>query len=408
MIQYITYSTRNEKINGKDLTVNALSQPQSLDEFDIDIIDLSNAEIWRSDNDNIGTINCINDFRNLKTMIYNRKKAEIVLVFPQDYIYGYGKVFDGRQGYKFSKSANLKNILKNLETIISEIAVIPINSLTYENTRTLIGDFELTASFHFKLLDLGIKTLTNSVDSKKQTTILYKNIYMTTLKIETNNQLIAFLRNNKLIKDREEVPTWLQSFYMFDDEQQKKSISENENIIHLANVEISEAKNIIDKNNEYKSILYTNGDQLVHTVFDIMQQLLNYNLAGFVDEKKEDFDIKLNDVTFVGEIKGVTSNIKSEHVSQLDVHLNGYFDKLRESGTTENVKSLLIIDHQRNKELSKREPVHEIQIDLAKRNGSLIIETITLLKLFEKFKIGDLTTEGIKNMFINNVGLLEL
>ena len=43
--------------------------------------------------------------------------------------------------------------------------------------------------------------------------------------------------------------------------------------------------------------------------------------------------------------------------------------------------------------MSERDPVDKKQIELAERNGSLIIETYTLLKMFEKYQIQELTRE---------------
>lgn len=134
--------------------------------------------------------------------------------------------------------------------------------------------------------------------------------------------------------------------------------------------------------------------------------MLDYDLDSFIDEKKEDFIIKLDGVTLIGEIKGVNSNIKSGHVSQLDVHYQSYLDSLVEAEQSEVVKSILIINHQRNKNISDRIPVHEQQINLAKRNGSLIIETTTLLKLFEKYKNKELSTEEFIELLQKDFGLL--
>jgi hypothetical protein len=72
------------------------------------------------------------------------------------------------------------------------------------------------------------------------------------------------------------------------------------------------------------------------------------------------------------------------------------------------VCAILIINHQRNKPLENREPINENQINLSKRNGSLIIETITLLELFEKFKFGEITSEECIEMLSQNTGLLRL
>lgn len=101
----------------------------------------------------------------------------------------------------------------------------------------------------------------------------------------------------------------------------------------------------------------------------------------------------------------MSSAVANKNVSQLDVHVQSYLDKLQED-KEENVKGLLIVNHQRNKPLEERQEVHEHQRNLATRNGSLIIETQTLLKIFERYKQGKLTKEECKKFFIDNEGLL--
>ena len=120
------------------------------------------------------------------------------------------------------------------------------------------------------------------------------------------------------------------------------------------------------------------------------------------------FKIKKQDITFIGEIKGVTSNVKSEHVSQIDVHYYGYLDKLQEENKEENVKQILIMNSLRNKRVSEREEVHENQINLAKRNGCLIIETVTLLRIFEKVNNSEVTSAKCIEVFKEKTGLLKL
>ena len=139
-----------------------------------------------------------------------------------------------------------------------------------------------------------------------------------------------------------------------------------------------------------------------------MDEILEYDSSQFVDEKKEDFLIKKEDITFIGEIKGVSSAVANKNVSQLDVHVQSYLDNLEKEGIEENVKGLLIINHQRNRPLGERQEVHEHQIKLAARNGALIIETQTLLRIFEKYKLGELTKEECKKLFEYNVGVLEI
>ncbi|EGO8298510.1 hypothetical protein E3435_002650, partial [Enterococcus faecalis] len=74
----------------------------------------------------------------------------------------------------------------------------------------------------------------------------------------------------------------------------------------------------------------------------------------------------------------------------------------------ENIYKLLIINHQRNKALSERDPVDQKQIDIAKgKYGSLIIETSELLKLLEKYRENNLSRETIAEL-ITQKGLLKV
>ena len=191
---------------------------------------------------------------------------------------------------------------------------------------------------------------------------------------------------------------------MFDDIRQIDVIRENREKIQEAQNAIKAAEDIMSQNERYKSILYTSGDKLVEVVLDILGQMLEYDFSAFEDKKKEDFLAEIGEDVFIGEIKGVNHNVKSENISQLDVHYQSY---LEDSGKDENhVFALLIMNHQKNKDLTKREPVHENQVKLAKRNGSLIIDTFVLLKLFEKYKSEEISREYCMQLLKNNTGIL--
>ena len=211
-----------------------------------------------------------------------------------------------------------------------------------------------------------------------------------------------------LDNEKTEIPEWLAELNYFDDSSQKTLITENEAKIVELDKQIDVSKEKIKENLKYKSILITNGSELVKVVFEMLEEMLDYSLANFVDENIEDFLIKKTDVTFIGEIKGVTSNVKSEHISQLDTHYHTYTDKLDEKKIIENVKAILIINPFRTKPLSEREEVHEKQINLAKRNESLIITTEIFLKLFELYVNGAINSESIMNIFKTKTGLLDV
>ena len=210
------------------------------------------------------------------------------------------------------------------------------------------------------------------------------------------------------VQEKEEIPEWIYNIKFYNDEQlneEKNNNNEKIKKLHDKNIKLEEE---LKKNLEYKSILYSNGDELVKVVLEILDDILEYDSSEFVDEKREDFLIKKEDITFIGEIKGLSSAVKNENVSQLDVHVQSYLDRIQQEGTEETVKGLLIINHQRNKPLEERQEVHEHQRKLAVRNESLIIETTTLLKIYEKYKLGDITKEDCKRLFVENIGLLEI
>ena len=216
--------------------------------------------------------------------------------------------------------------------------------------------------------------------------------------------MINFLKAIGLIHENVDVPQWMEGIHMFDDIRQIDVIRESREKIQEAQNSIKAAEDIMSQNERYKSILYTSGDKLVEVVLDILGQMLGYDFSVFEDKKKEDFLAEIGDDVFIGEIKGVNHNVKSENVSQLDVHYQSF---LEDSGKSENhVFALLIMNHQKNKDLTKREPVHENQVKLAKRNGSLIIDTFVLLKLFEKYKSEEISREYCMQLLKNNTGIL--
>ena len=310
------------------------------------------------------------------------------------------------------KFIQLKDNKENLVKIISSnLFNMGKVKLTFEKTRTTIENESLEADFNFNSYQEDkFEVLTFSNNSKKVTTIKNEKIFITTLKIlDDNEKLKLFIENYcKNTQGKEDMPDWISDINFFNDEQLKKDKDNN-----LAKISEIKQKNIaidkeLEKNLEYKSILYTNGDELVKVVLEILDEILEHDSSKFVDEKKEDFLINKDDITFVGEIKGLSSAVQNKNISQLEVHIQNYFDKLQEEGKEEKVKGLLVINHQRSKPLEERQEIHEHQKDLATKYGSLIIETQTLLKIYEKYKLGKMTKEECKKLFEENIGLLEI
>lgn len=408
-VQIISYKNElKNKFNDYEIVYSTINAPHSFDEFDVNIISLQNKEIWRNTDSNKGTINCIDDFKSLQTIIENSKNTNVIIFFPQndEFLYDYYSSMA-----RYSNQEEIKNMLNNVVKIIK--TMIPQNiannwSLVYENTTTVINGKDYSAAFYFSTAFEN--NIIVSKGGAKPTTICYTDrLFFASLDLSVKHfNLKDFLTAIKIEQSNLEVPEWLVKFKCLDDEEQLEVVSENQRTIVESQNKIEMAKQKLDKNLKYKSILVTNGDELVSVVFDILEQILDCSLADFKDKKKEDFLIKKDTVVFIGEIKGITSNVKSENVAQVERHYQAYMDELQEKGLSENVKQLLIINPFRTKDIAIRDEVHEIQINLAKRYGSLIITTETLLKIYEMFLNDQTTTEKILSLLSTETGLADI
>ena len=398
MIQILTYSGKNQELYGNNIKINSIHDVESLDSHEINIIDLTDSNMWRNRENNTRSINAIADLKSLSITLKNSCKSKNIILLPQNLEFLYN-ILSGN----YMHSRELKDIIFDVKEILEKLYTpIKSSNLVYENTKTQIENRILSASFYFNQ-EMG-NILTWSIGSQKPTTIELNGMIISTLKIKNYEDLMAFLRGVKLVKERQDFPTWMEEIKMFDDKKQLEKIERNNEIIKDANNNISKAMDIINKNNRYKSILYTNGDELVEVVFEILEEMLGCDLSDFHDKKKEDFKFKIGEKTFIGEIKGITPNVKKANVSQLDVHVQEFLDE--NEATDGNIVALLIINHQRNKPLETREAVMEEQIKLAERNGSLIVETITLLRLFEQYLSKEKTREECIDILKKNKGLL--
>ncbi len=399
-VQIISYRLL-DNFKAEWLVNSEIANPSSLDEFDVTIIDLTDEELWRNRSNGCQTVNSISDLRNLVMMIGNSKNTKIIFLLPNNITFKNSWV---PSKSRYVHTIYFKNILRDFETyFLKNIFKIPIKNIVFENTKTIINGVNYIANFFFSQED---EILTASQGSSKATTVSIEEKILTFLNINNLEKLKSFLLQLNLIDNREAHPEWFSTIKMFDDVELNKKITTNEKIINNSKVEINNSKSGLEKNNRFKSVLYTNSDELVKVVFEILEEILVCDLSEFIDQKKEDFIIKKTKVTFLGEIKGVSSNVKSEHISQLDVHLQMYQDKLEEENLTEKVKSLLIINHQRNKDLVSRSTIHNNQIRLAKRNNSLIIETFVLLKFYEKFINGQVKSDFVIELFSKKCGKL--
>ena len=404
MQQIITYNA-NDLLKFKEkYKISELKEFESFDNYDTNIIDLSNEKMWKGNK--FGNLNNISDLKTLSIELSNVKKSDIVIVLPQNCTYSYEKNFNGT----YSGNTKMKDIIPTwLEIIEKNLFEFYCIEISYSKNTTIINNLGFKSDFNFEKTEFAdFSILTESNASNKITTIKLNNIILTTLNIFESpqhiNSFLSYIFPNK--KQNKIIPDWVSELSFYNDNELKKAKLEKINEIKKINDEISKLDIELEQNNEYKKVLYETGDELAKVVMKILDDLLDNDSSKFVDEKKEDFLIKKDNITFVGEIKGISQAISNKNVSQLDVHVQNYFDKINEMNITENIKGLLIINHQRNKKISERNEVHQNQIDLAKRNNALIIETNVLLKLYEKYLKKKINTEDVIELLSEKNGVL--
>lgn len=403
-IQVITYSGKI-KHSTDSVTFSSISAPFAFDDFDVNVVDLNDRNLWSFKRSEVGKTDFINDFCTLQRMAVNRKKSTIIYVLPQNLTYSCDTFYAAS-----SNHYPMKDVIDSVHEKALKKLIFPKNRLPtiyYERTKTAIAGKIYSADFHFGSYD---DILTKSEKSEKPTTIrLTDGIYATTLDVTKNiNDTTTFVGSLFIENNSADIPVWLENITFSDDELQKNTIAECEEKILFLTEKIDESKCKLCENLRYKSVLYTSGEELVSVVFEMLEKLLSCDLSTFKDVRKEDFLIQLETCTFIGEIKGVSSNVRFEHISQIELHYRSYLDKLVEENKNEKVKQLLIINPFRNKPLEDRTEIHADQISLAERNNCLIIETNTLLRVFEKFLEDQISSQQCKAVFENKNGILTL
>lgn len=404
-IQLITYDGANYIEKNDEITVSEFSNLEALDNFEINVFDLTNFLIWRNKSKSINAPShmiCISDdFKSINDMICNSKNTKFVVILPQNIPFSWE--YAGQR-----KTDRLKNHLDIFKLVLEQLLPIKHLKLSYEKNFTKIGDLSVKSDFYFNNPESN--NITISEDSKKCTTVNSSNIYITGLNIfetKSSTLLFNFLKTIGLYKDDITLPDWLINARFFDDEDCYKRILDARKIISDQENIINSNKLTLEKNNYYKSILYTNSDELVSVVYEILENIFDTSLSDFNDVHHEDFNFSKGGFTYIGEIKGVNTNVKNEYISQLEVNASKYLDKLTKKNRNKIVKTL-IINYERKTNITERHHICQEQIDLAKKYGTIIIDTKTLLLLFQDILFGKLTKEQVINHINENTGLLDI
>lgn len=407
-IQYMSYSgskTFDDAGSEYEVQTTKLSEFEGFGQFDLNIVDVSDAEIWKSRSTSPGSIDCIADFSSISERISRKPNSIVIIKLPSNVDYHYMRLGN-------NQSVKLKDCLSTFRKLVKELIGEQHSvCVQYERLQHKQVSDTLSSDFVFEESQEPGSRLYMQVSSTEHVNrcVTLKrrgsDVYVTTLQLTTAQEVFSYLQGLGVLSgEKESAPSWFEEVIMFDDNKQNEIISIEEQKIKNAQEKIKQAKAQLEENKWYKSALYKANQELEKVVADILGQIIDQDLSGFQDNKNEDQRFEIDGIAYIVEIKGTTKNVRRDFVSQLDTHVQQYIED--QEVKEESVKGLLVCNPQREKRLKERDSVHENQIQLAKRNGSLIITTETLLKLLEKKLSGAISREQIVKEF-GRTGLLD-
>lgn len=153
-------------------------------------------------------------------------------------------------------------------------------------------------------------------------------------------------------------------------------------------------------------ILFKAGSDLETVLTKMLVEMLEVK-SDFEDTKDEDFSFEKDGVHYLFEFKGLTKDVKKSNISQLITHVHKYSEKNKVSD--ENIRRIIIVNRFKHVAPKDRPSVSHNVIDVAKNQvyNVLIIDTLHFLKLFEKYKSGEMTVDDIFSIF-DQTGVFEL
>lgn len=411
-IMKIQIITQNSIKSSENIKVNTFANLESLDTYDVNIFDLSGS-FWFNKGNSTNSVDLSNDIKHIKSLINTASNKNNIIVLPQNTYFRYNYTSEyknGSRSYFYDNSEYLKSCFEIIKKIISGNFVSLNYELEYEKNITQINNTAYNSDFYIILNGEGTdNVLTKSNKSNKTTSIrTSEEMIITTLNILEDGLLENYLNHIGLISNETKTPAWIDEIEILDDSKLKKRKRERENEVFEISKEIEKINLSLLKNNEYKSILYETGANLNSRVNCILSEIFDVSTEKFNDIYEEDFLLKLEDITFVIEVKGVMHNVNGKNVSDAFNHVQVYLDDIEDKGIEEKVKGILIVANQREINPKERILINERQINIAKRNDLLIVKTEDLLKLYEKHINKEISVKEITEMFANNVGLLSL
>lgn len=393
-----------------DLKIKEFSKASAFDAFELTVIDLQDEHLWKSDYYNDNQLKDHADISSIGQMMLQSNKCKCIVLLPQNCMYSYCYEYDSRAHTKMYKhNMPLKDFIKNLaHSFVGELFPLPLH-ICFGESKTRLFDRELHSDFSFSTPILPpVNSILESEASTVSAVLLSETLAATTLHVNDNDDLLAVVDAIFPAEDSpNRIPEWLDEVVYHDEAAQRARLKEIDEQIVFLGEERKRIEEILSDYRGIKSVLCCKDFDLEKRVRHLLAEIVEVD-EDFEDNKEEDFRFSYDNTLFLIEIKGSNGGLKRQHVSKTYDHVQIKADAMEEEGNSGKLKGVLIFASQIELKPHERDQFPETQITIARKNEIAVLSTETLLRCYEAYVEGRLTSDAFKETLLQTSGFVSL
>lgn len=393
-----------------DLKIKEFSKASAFDAFELTVIDLQDEHLWKSDYYNDNQLKDHADISSIGQMMLQSNKCKCIVLLPQNCMYSYCYEYDSRAHTKMYKhNMPLKDFIKNLaHSFVGELFPLPLH-ICFGESKTRLFDRELHSDFSFSTPILPpVNSILESEASTVSAVLLSETLAATALHVNDNDDLLAVVDAIFPAEDSpNRIPEWLDEVVYHDEAAQRARLKEIDEQIVFLGEERKRIEEILSDYRGIKSVLCCKDFDLEKRVRHLLAEIVEVD-EDFEDNKEEDFRFSYDNTLFLIEIKGSNGGLKRQHVSKTYDHVQIKADAMEEEGNSGKLKGVLIFASQIELKPHERDQFPETQITIARKNEIAVLSTETLLRCYEAYVEGRLTSDAFKETLLQTSGFVSL
>ena len=393
-----------------DLTIKEFGKASAFDAFELTVIDLQDEHLWKSDYKNDNLLKDHADIASIRQMMLLSKKSKCLALLPQNCIYSHGYGRDYSVGSnRYLKNPPLKNLFRNFkESPIGDLFSLSM-PVCFGESKTVLSNREFSSDFSFgKPLPAGMKGILESDASTVSAVLISDTFAATTLLVKNNSDLSTIV--DAIFPTEAQsarAPDWLEEVEFHDEAIRRARMQAIDDQIALLSEERKGIEGVLSDYRDIKSVLCSKDFELESKARHLLAEIAEVD-EGFVDNKEEDFNFSYDDTLFLIEIKGCNGGLRRQHVSKTYDHVQIKMDEMEAEGNSRKIKGVLVFASQIEVRPKERDAFPEKQLSIAQRTEIAVLSTETLLRCYEAYVEGHLTSIAFKEALCQTSGLVSL